>query len=146
MILSGVDIRGYVKDGFLKIHPISDPSQFQQNGFDCRINSWEKQESIHPRSSNFYLAATAETFEMPDDLMALICLKSSWARKGFLVPSTVVDAGFKGNLTIAVTDTQGYIDEIIGKLFIHLIFAKTSGKCIPYAGKYQGQTGITGAR
>lgn len=139
MILSGRDIELYLGTGKLVIKPVEE-DQFQQNGIDLILDS------IRQENGQFYLGCTKETIQMPDDLMAFVELRSSWARRGFLVPPTIVDAGFKGNLTleILVVGTHA-VEEALHQRFAHLIFAKTSGPCIPYTGKYTNQTGITGA-
>jgi dCTP deaminase len=139
MILSGRDLRLYIDTGKLKIEPITE-EQFQQNGIDL-ILEYTK----HMRGP-FYLGCTREVLELPDDLMAFVGLRSSWARQGFFLPPTIVDAGFKGNLTLELLSYAVEPSEVQGKRFAHLIFAKTSGPCVPYAGHYLGQTGITEAK
>lgn len=91
--------------------------------------------------------------ELPDDLMAFVELRSSWARRGYMLPPTIVDAGFKGNLTLEIWTAMsaehialGGQPMPVGERFAHLIFAKTTGPCVPYTGKYTGQRGITEAK
>lgn len=144
MILSGRDLSWYIETQKLVIQP-SEAIQFQQNGFDCVLDSMEKQ------GNRFYLGATREYFELPDDIMAFVGLKSSWARRGYSLPLTIVDAGFKGNLTLEILtfggrENGGCGPDPVGQRFAHLIFAKLSSPSVPYAGKYQGQSGITLAR
>ena len=68
-----------------------------------------------------------------------------------MLPPTIVDAGFRGNLTLEIL-SMGYDGNNlppappVGERFAHLIFARTTGPCVPYRGKYAGQTGITEAR
>ncbi len=144
MILSGRDLRWYIECGQLKIDPVL-PEQFQQNGVDLILDRWEA------KGYGFYLGVTRERLELPNDLMAFVQLRSTWARRGIMLPPTIVDAGFKGDLTLEILLCspemleQGRIVPI-GQRFAHLIFAKTSSPCEPYAGKYQGQSGITEAR
>ena len=138
MILSGRDLSWYVETGKLKIEP-STPEQFQQNGFDCIL------EDIGEQDKHFALGCTREIFELPDDLMAFVGIRSSWARKGFSMPMTIVDAGFRGNLTLEII-RFGDADWPVGERFAHLIFAKLTSPSAPYRGKYDGQRGITGAR
>jgi dCTP deaminase len=59
---------------------------------------------IHP--GEFVLGTTAESVEMPDDLVARIEGKSSLGRLGLIVHATAgfVDPGFKGNLTLEITN------------------------------------------
>ena len=146
MILSGRDLQLYIETGKLVIQPVQ-PEQFQQNGVDLVIESAELQ------WEHFWLGCTREHLELPDDLMAFVEIRSTWARRGFFLPPTIVDAGFKGNLTLEIL-VMGRMDPYglqrtvppVGERFAHLIFAKTSGPCQPYSGKYQGQSGITGPK
>lgn len=138
MILSGRDLAYYVETKKLTIEPVT-PEQFQQNGVDLILDSMKY------ISGRFYLGGTREKLTLPDNLMAFVSLRSTWAREGFIIPPTIVDAGFSGNLTIEILRTQNYGDPV-GERFIHLIFALTSSPCTPYSGKYQNQKGITEAR
>lgn len=150
MILTGRDIQWYIETKKLVIDPVL-PEQFQQNGIDLILDR-----ATHPPSGfgwapssfekgEFYLGATRERIEMPDDLMAFVQLRSTWARRGILLPPTVVDAGFKGNLTLEIL-AAAHLMAPYGQRFAHLIFARLSGPADPYRGKYQDQSGITNAR
>jgi dCTP deaminase len=59
---------------------------------------------IHP--NEFVLGRTEEHVEMPDDLVARIEGKSSLGRLGLIVHATAgfVDPGFKGTLTLEITN------------------------------------------
>ena len=147
MILSGRDIQLYIETKKLIITPVTD-EQFQQNGVDLILDSVDAENTSNNKDlfikGDFRLGRTKEYFEMPDDLMAFVELRSTWARKGIMLPPTIVDAGFKGTLTLEIVAFQ--TQKIpIGQRFAHLIFCKTSGPCIPYSGKYQGQVNITEA-
>lgn len=140
MILSGRDLSLYIETGKLKVSPIRQ-DQLQQNGIDLLL---DKVEPGAKGWNHFWLGCTRETLELPDDLMAFVELRSTWARRGFFLPPTIVDAGFKGNLTLEILSMGGWDPRLaISKPFAHLIFAKTTGLCIPYDGVYKGQTGIT---
>lgn len=138
MILSGRDLQLYIQAGKLSIAPV-DTEQFQQNGVDLILAECSHQHEY------FWLGVTRERLTLPDDLMAFVELRSTWARKGFFLPPTIVDAGFSGDLTLEIL-CMGTTDLPIGHRFAHLIFARTSGPCIPYRGVYQNQSGITLAR
>lgn len=136
MILSGRDLKLYIDTGKLMIDPVT-PEQFQQNGIDLVL------EKVSFMAGQFWLGCTREVLELPDDLMAFVELRSSWARQGFFLPPTIVDAGFKGNLTLEMLAFMEHPRVAVGKRFAHLIFAKTTGPCEPYRGMYSGQRGIT---
>ena len=141
MILTGRDVQLYIASGKLKIDPIA-PEQFQQNGVDLILQAVDQ--PCGPTLSGFHLACTREVLTLPDDLMAFVCLRSTYARLGILLPSTVVDAGFSGNLTLEIFATRPVLAPY-GERFAHLVFARLTGPAALYAGKYQGQWGITPA-
>ncbi len=154
MILSGRDLAWYIETGKLKIDPVT-PEQFQQNGVDLILADVRFVDqnlevgfgggSAGFHKGNFYLGCTREVLELPDDLMAFVELRSTWARRGLMLPPTIVDAGFCGNLTLEI-GAWSDMDVPIGERFAHLIFAKLTSPAVPYSGKYQNQRGITGAK
>lgn len=138
MILSGRDLSLYIETGKLVCNPIS-PSNYQQNGLDLILADCKHIEGP------FYLGCTLEVLALPDDLMAFVEIRSTWARRGFFLPPTIVDAGFKGNLTLEILSHMASWppSKAIGERFAHLIFARTTGPCVPYSGVYNEQRGIT---
>jgi dCTP deaminase len=141
MILSGVDVQQYIAHGGLQFSPPLSDDQFQQNGVDLVL---AEAENSALRPGMFTLGRTREFIQMPNDLMAFVQLRSTWARKGFMLPPTVVDAGFHGTITLEIVSfAQNPMP--IGERFAHLIFAKLTSPSEPYRGKYQGQVAITSA-
>ncbi|MFZ1074826.1 MAG: dCTP deaminase [Minisyncoccia bacterium] len=142
MILSGADIRQYMKHGNLAFSPELRDDQFQQNGIDMILAAADTEQL--PRGG-FTLGCTKEHIWMPNDLCAFVQLRSTWARKGFMIPPTVIDAGFSGMITLEIAS---FADQRlpIGERFAHVIFCKLCSPSEPYDGKYQHQQGITGAR
>jgi dCTP deaminase len=137
VILSGHDVRRYISNGGLSFSPALSDEQLQQNGVDLILRDIGEQDG-------YWLGVTRETVTMPNDLMAFVQIRSSWARRGLFLPPTVIDAGFSGEITLEIADLSGKaISCAVGKRFAHLIFAKLAGPADPYCGKYQGQTGIT---
>lgn len=143
MILSGADVKQYILHGGLKLDPPLQEDQFQQNGVDMIIAS--AQVSLIS-SGDFTLGVTRETITMPNDLCAFVQLRSTWARLGFMMPGTMIDAGFSGSITLEIAKFGGAAYVPLGERFAHIIFAKLSTPSAPYSGKYQNQTGITPAR
>lgn len=95
---------------------------------------------IPPRS--FALLTTEEYVRMPDDIVGLANLRSTLARYGLVIPPTVVDAGFEGNITIEVVNmSPNAIVLKRGMRFLHLILVRAEGRAA-YAGAYQGQRGV----
>jgi dCTP deaminase len=91
-----------------------------------------------------YLLSTREHLELPNDLMGFCGLRSTFARLGFVSPLTIIDAGFKGTLTIEVFYGGGAPIRIpVGCRFLHVVFAKLATQVdAPYRGHYQNQRGI----
>lgn len=141
MVLSGRDIRELVKRGDLRFDPPLSDDQFQQNGVDMILGSAE---AACLAVGEFALGATAERISMPDDLMAFVQLRSTWARCGLMLPPTVIDAGFSGQVTLEIVSFREQALPV-GQRFAHLIFVRLSSFADPYRGKYQGQAGITHA-
>lgn len=151
MILSGRDVEWYVANGLLTFLPILAPEQFQQNGVDLILDESSPRQLAH---GCFCLGRTRELVTLPNDLMAFVQLRSTWARRGIMLPPTIVDAGFHGTLTLEIAafgakypdDVRDYytVDLPVGQRFVHLIFAKLTNPTTPYRGKYQGQVEITG--
>jgi dCTP deaminase len=166
MILGDIDLRHYISSGKLGIKDLTEDS-IRENGVDCRIGDTyaidilrqdvidtHDKESIEHRFviHNFkrsiiispktnILLATIEEFELPDDLMAFCALRSTVARMGFVSPITIVDAGFKGTLTIeAFYGGNNPIKIYAGDRFLHVVFAKINTFVQrPYNGTYTGQ-------
>jgi dCTP deaminase len=155
MILSGRDIKSYIDAGLLKFWPQLRPDQFQQNGVDMILGQQvgrltHGHVDTDPCSmfgrGEVYLLHTAERIRVPNDLMAFVELRSTWARRGLILPPTVVDAGFDGELTLEVFCAGPGFPIPKGERFAHLIFAKLASPAEPYRGKYQGQRGVTPAK
>lgn len=68
------------------------------NGYDIRIA-----ETVLIAPGAFVLASSIERFDMPTDIAAIIHDKSSWARRGVAVQNTVLEAGWRGYLTLELS-------------------------------------------
>lgn len=160
MILTGKDILELLGAGVLRIEPFDVQVQLQQNGVDLRLGDQVgvlvdggdvprvvtyEHRLTHFRQGYVYLTHTVERVVLPPFVMALVELRSTWARCGLILPPTVVDAGFDGDLTIEVLGAGPRCRIPYGERFVHLIFARCTGDADPYRGKYQGQRGVTPA-
>jgi dCTP deaminase len=109
--------------------------------------------AIHP--GEFALGRTLEAVEIPDDVVARIEGKSSLGRLGLIVHATAgfVDPGFKGTLTLEITN----LTRVPIKLYAGLPIAQLSFMALdapaehPYGSEalgshYQGQVGATESR
>lgn len=113
-------------------------------GYDVRIaeTMW-----LMPRM--FALASTIEEFFMPDNLVAFVHDKSSWARRGLSLFNTVIEPGWNGFLTLElVNNSNDPIRLSSGDPIAQIIFMRMEEPAEkPYTGKYQHQQrGPQGAR
>jgi len=106
------------------------------NGYDVRI---AEDRIMWP--GRFCLASTIEEFRMPDNLMAIVHDKSTWARRGLTVQNTVIEAGWSGFLTLELTlhsfkPVIIWAGSPIAQIVFHQLDEPTEQ---PYSGKYQNQ-------
>jgi dCTP deaminase len=171
MILSDFDLMNLIRSKRLSIEPFS-PDIVRENGIDFRLDSEigrhidkgpdfimdpHSEESIHGAYSlkkcddvmvvngkEQVLLTTIETIELPDDIVGMVELRSTWARHGLSMPPTIIDAGFKGTVTLEVINNAPYKIALRPHVrFAHVIFVKTSSRVEKsYSGKYMGQKGI----
>ena len=90
------------------------------------------------------LLSTREEISMPDDLVGFVELRSTWARHGLSMPPTIIDAGFRGTITLEVSNNAPYSIKLNPSMrFAHIIFIRTNSRVTgAYRGRYQGQRGI----
>lgn len=105
-------------------------------GYDVRIK-----QRMTLMAGEFALASTVERFSMPSDLLAKVADKSSWARRGLAVQTTVVEPGWSGWLTLELTNHGHAPIDIeagspIAQIIFHQLLEPTEFR---YAGKYQDQ-------
>lgn len=104
-------------------------------GYDIRIK-----QSLRLPPKGFSLASTIERFNMPNDVLAIVHDKSSWARVGLSVFNTVVEPGWEGWLTLELinhSDKDLYITE--GDPIAQMVFHQIDKPVDGYKGKYQNQ-------
>ncbi len=171
MILSDVDILNMVRTRRLVIRPFL-REIVRENGIDCRLtdeiahhalfeegfvldptdkdhvgityNVKKGQKSMVIEPHEQVLLSTHEYLEMPDDVAGFVELRSTWARHGLSMPPTIIDAGFKGTITLEVVNNAPYRIMLRPKQrFAHIIFEKLDSKTgSAYSGFYSGQRGI----
>lgn len=105
-------------------------------GIDLRIK-----EHVEIPANGFVLASCLERFEMPYNLLGVVHDKSTWARLGLCVQNTVIEPGWRGYLTIELTNHSSQILRInhgtpICQVVFHVLDETTT---LPYDGKYQDQ-------
>ncbi len=171
MVLSDYDIHGMIRDRRLVIKPLGKDS-IRENGVDFRLaneiahhkefgddfildpmnkehisscyNVVKNPKSMVIAPYEQTLLSTLEFISMPDDVAGFVELRSTWARHGLSMPPTIIDAGFKGTITLEVVNNAPY--KILlrpRQRFAHIVFIRTSSKVLSkYSGFYSGQRGI----
>ena len=117
----------------LKEHRVS--YGLSEAGYDIRI----KQDVVLYPFRRFRLASTIEKFNMPDDLVAIVHDKSSWARRGLSVFNTVIEPGWKGFLTLELVYHRWFPLRIPAGAGIAQVIFHRIAEPAAYSGKYQDQ-------
>ncbi|MGC8687730.1 MAG: dCTP deaminase [Candidatus Micrarchaeia archaeon] len=171
MILSDFDLKNMIKSRRLVIEPFVSEI-VRENGIDFRLadevahhaktpknfimdptdeESIKKGYKITKGQKNIIikpyeqvLLSTYEKVSMPDDIAGIVELRSTWARHGLSMPPTIIDAGFKGTITLEVFNNAPYAIALKPMLrFAHVIFIKTTSRVLNlYNGNYNMQSGI----
>ena len=172
MILSDKDIREYIEKNKLVIDPIANDT-IRENGVDLRIGDellrfvynkepvdindksiLDKVYSKEKIDNSFVifpqervLVKISERIKMPNDLVGMCNIRSTFARLGIAIPPTIVDAGYEGNLTIMMIGGNVPVKISKGTRFLHLVFNTTLSEVQkPYAGNYHQSSGVSGAK
>lgn len=105
-------------------------------GYDVRIA-----QTIHLPPGSFALASTIERFDMPYDLAAFVSDKSSLARIGVAVQNTKIDPGWRGYLTLEISNHSSEARTLVfGQPIAEISFMPLDVSTDrPYQGKYQDQ-------
>lgn len=105
-------------------------------GYDVRIA-----EDVYLEPGEFQLASTVERFSMPSSHLAKVTDKSTWARLGLTVQNTVIEPGWRGYLTLELTNhSPRRLWVKAGSPIAQIIFLQLDEPTdSPYAGRYQDQ-------
>jgi dCTP deaminase len=172
MILSDFDLMNYLNSKRLKIEPFS-RDIVRENGIDFRLadeiayhkdmaadfvmDPYNKehidgayeikkgQTELILHGHQQVLLSTLEHVELPDDIVGIVELRSTWARHGLSMPPTIIDAGFRGTVTLEVVNNAPYSIKLRpNQRFAHIVFIKATSKVeSSYAtGSYSGQRGV----
>jgi len=94
------------------------------------------------------LAETVETLEMPEDVIGICLGKSTYARCFVLVNTTPIEPGWRGKVTLEITNIgKTWTRLYVGMGICQILFFRADR--VPekaYLGKYQDQPGVTPAR
>lgn len=144
MILSGEEIvrrlRTLEPGERLTIRPFAKES-LQVASYDLRVG----EETVIPRGE-CRLVPSTEWVEIPVGLAATLRSRSSLARQGVLLGGGFVDPGFRGNLTLALSNMGP--EEVrlqAGDRCVQIIFSEVMANHQQYRGQYQESEGAVGA-
>jgi dCTP deaminase len=93
------------------------------------------------------LVSTIEWVELPTDLAGTLMCRSSFGRRGLLLGAGYVDPGFRGQLTLCLTN-MGINDicirenDRIAQIILHEVLEGSHG----YSGRYQDSSGAVEAK
>ena len=90
------------------------------------------------RPAQSYLFAVEQRIVVPDNLMGLICLRSTLARLSLTAPPTIADPGFRGFLTMELTNASPNYIRIHPSMFLWDMVMVPSLESV-YTGRYQDQ-------
>ncbi|HUK92826.1 MAG TPA: dCTP deaminase [Methanomicrobiales archaeon] len=142
MILSAPEIRRRLDAGTgLVIRPYHEPSQ-QPASYDLRVTGHQ----ILARGA-CTLVPSLEWVELPADLAATLRCRSSYARRGLIIGGGFVDPGFRGQLTLCLSNLGG--EDIVispSDRVVQMIIHEVAGGTELYDGRYQDSDGVVRAR
>jgi dCTP deaminase len=159
-VLTGPEIRNRINAGSLVVRPFTE-DLIQPASLDLRVSGdyvlfpkdstgesyeyrvWGKEKIIiYPPT--FLLASTLEWVEIPEDLVARVEGRSSYARLGLFVHTSAgyIDPGFKGNITLELYHVGAQpITLHKGDAICQLVLYSTLGDTQSYQGSYQMSSG-----
>lgn len=142
--------------------PVQDYERFADGGIldvknpdACRFTHLEVQQDQRGRfvllpQHSFALTSSVELWDIPDDILVLTFGKSTYARVGLIVNVTPMEPGWRGILTLEVSNTTDMpVRAYVGEGIAQAIFLQGDRPAVNYAsrkGKYQDQTTTTLAR
>jgi dCTP deaminase len=97
--------------------------------------------------NSFVLAHSVEMIRMPSAVTGVVLCKSTYIRSGVLIPTTVLEAGWEGIITLEISNVTPLPAKIYANEGIaQVLFFEGDGPCdVSYAdraGKYQNQEGV----
>ncbi len=145
MILSGEEIirrlRTLEPGERLTIRPFAKES-LQVASYDLRA----AEATVIPRGE-CRLVPSMEWVEVPVGLCGTLRCRSSMARQGVLLGGGFVDPGFRGQLTLALSNLgPGDVRLGAGDRCVQIVFSEVMANHQPYRGRYQASEGAVGAR
>lgn len=102
-------------------------------------NRKKKQENVMIKPGDYYLVSTVESLNTPKDLMPVVFPRTSLFRVGLLLLNSKTDPGYKGQLTMGLTNLSRFEVKLqLGARICNVVFYKIEGSAIGYRGQHQG--------
>jgi len=141
MILSSSEIVRRLQDGDLVIEPYHSASQ-QPASYDLRA----AEETVLP-CGTCTLVPSIERVELPAEIAATLRCRSSLARRGILLGGGFVDPGFRGQLTLCLTNMgREPVTLAGGDRIVQMILQEVRSGDRLYRGRYQDSVGVVHTR
>lgn len=147
--LSDREIKELVNKGFLISENFVERNM-TPNGYDLTIGDIQPGtgDSVIIQGNTRFLISTREFMNMTDSVIGMIWIRSSYARKGILGSFGLVDAGFRGNLTLSFYNSSSDPIEITkGDRIAQIVFIRMGLKAdqnySERSGNYQDSRGIS---
>lgn len=128
---------------FTNVHSsIVDPKNFDPQAYV----DFEGEVCVIPPNS-FVLAHSVEMIRMPRNVTGVVLCKSTYIRAGVLIPTTVLEAGWEGIITLEISNVTPLPAKIYANEGIaQVLFFEGDEPCdVSYGdrkGKYQHQKGV----
>lgn len=147
MILPAQTIRSLCRQSPALISPFFERGEFKGLSFGLSSAGYDIRVAEHivlwygSSGHGFRIASSIEHFDFPLDLLGRVTDKSTWARRGLAVQNTVIEPGWRGHLTLELTN-HGQRDIFLtpGTPIAQILFERLESPTEqPYIGKYQDQ-------
>lgn len=103
------------------------------------IEEAKDQDWVTIKPGEYFLVQTFEEIETPEDLMPIVHVRTSLFRAGLLLLNSKTDPGYKGVLTMGLTNLSPFSVKLqLGARICNIIFHKIEGKSVKYRGQHQG--------
>jgi deoxycytidine triphosphate deaminase len=99
----------------------------------------ETQDDFVVKPGEYYLIQIYEKVNTPKDLMPIVYPRSSLFRAGLLLLNTKTDPGYKGPLTMGLTNLSPFEVRLqMGARICNMVFFTIEGQTVEYRGQHQG--------
>ncbi len=135
MILSSKEIKRRIGNDMV-IEPFGKES-LQPASYDLRAGV-----DVTIPSKTLKLVSSLEYVELPQDVAGVLRTRSSYARKGLVLGGGFIDPGFRGNLTLCLSNMgEKEIELKKGERIVQMLLLQVKAPSEAYNGQYQDSRG-----